>query len=67
MCGASSAVPAGSIDDSRWELASSNPAANRSWAKGFSWSTLASKLGFRSISAISVPRAAAPRGSPASR
>ena len=43
------------IDDSRWELASSNPAANRSWAKGFSWATLASKLGFTSISAISVP------------
>jgi stage II sporulation protein D len=43
------------IDDSRWEQASSNPAANRSWAKGFSWGTLASKLGFTSISAISVP------------
>jgi len=43
------------IDDSRWELASSDPAVNRSWAKGFSWATLASKLGFTSISAISVP------------
>jgi stage II sporulation protein D len=43
------------VDDSRWEQASSNPAADRSWAKGFSWTTLASKLGFTSISAISVP------------
>ena len=44
------------IDDSRWEQASSNPVADRSWAKGFSWSTLASKLGFTSIRAISVPK-----------
>jgi stage II sporulation protein D len=50
------------VDDSRWELASSNPAADRSWATAFSWSTLASKLGFTSISAISVPaRGAAAR------
>jgi stage II sporulation protein D len=44
------------VDDSRWELASSNPAANRAWAKAFSWSTLAKKLRFSSISAISVPK-----------
>jgi stage II sporulation protein D len=43
------------VDDSRWEQASTNPATNRSWAKGFSWTNLASKLGFTSISAISVP------------
>jgi stage II sporulation protein D len=43
------------VDDSRWEMASSDPAANRAWAKGFSWSTLATKLGFTSISAMSVP------------
>jgi len=51
------------VDDSRWEEASSNPAANRSWAKGFSWSTLASRLGFTSVRAISVPqRGSAARG-----
>jgi SpoIID/LytB domain protein len=50
------------VDDSRWELASDNPAANRSWAKAFSWGTLASKLGFTRIRAISVPgRGAAAR------
>ena len=44
------------VDDSRWDLASSNPAEKRSWAVGFSWGTLAAKLGFDEISAISVPR-----------
>ncbi len=46
------------VDDSAWDAASSNPAENRSWAVGFSWSKLAGKLGFASISTISVP----PRG-----
>ena len=55
------------VDDSRWEQASSNPPADRSWAKGFSWTTLASKLGFTSIRAISVPRAARLRAPRASR
>ncbi len=44
------------VDDSRWDLASSNPAEKRSWAVGFSWATLATKLGFDQVSAISVPR-----------
>jgi SpoIID/LytB domain protein len=46
------------VDDSAWDAASSNPAAKRSWAVGVTWSTLARKLGFSSISTISVP----PRG-----
>ena len=54
------------VDDSRWEQASSNPAADRSWAKGFSWSTLANKLGFTSVRAISVPKRGSARA-PASR
>ena len=49
------------VDDSAWDAASSNPAEKRTWAVGFSWSTLASKLGFSSISTISVP----PRGAAA--
>ena len=50
-----SAVPyLRAVDDSRWEMASSNKPAYRSWAKGFSWQTLASKLGFTEISSISV-------------
>lgn len=44
-----------SIDDSRWEMASGNNPAYRSWAKSFSWSTLAAKLGFSEIASISVP------------
>lgn len=44
------------VDDSRWDVASSNPAEKRSWARAFSWAQVASKLGFQSISAISVPR-----------
>ena len=43
------------VDDSRWEMASGNKAANRSWAKAFSWTTLAAKLGFSEIRSISVP------------
>ena len=46
------------VDDSRWDLASGNPSAKRAWATGTSWGTLAAKLGFQSVSAISVP----PRG-----
>jgi stage II sporulation protein D len=49
------------VDDSRWDLASSNPADKRSWAKGFTWSAVASRLGFSQVSAISV----ASRGSDA--
>ncbi len=49
------------VDDSAWDAASSNPAKNRSWAVGISWSALAGKLGFASISTISVP----PRGADA--
>ncbi|MGZ4591036.1 MAG: SpoIID/LytB domain-containing protein [Actinomycetes bacterium] len=44
------------VDDSRWDLASSNPAARRAWAVGFSWSTLANRLGFQSLTNISVPK-----------
>ena len=47
------------VDDSAWDLASSNPPQNRSWAKGFTWGRLAKKLGFTDLSEISVP----PRGS----
>ena len=46
------------VDDSAWDAASSNPAEKRSWAVGVSWAALAGKLGFSSISSISVP----PRG-----
>jgi SpoIID/LytB domain protein len=46
------------VDDSAWDAASSNPAAKRSWATGISWATLAARLGFTSISTVSVP----PRG-----
>jgi len=49
------------VDDSRWDLASSNPPENRAWARTFAWGTLAAKLGFTAISDISVP----PRGSDA--
>ena len=49
------------VDDSRWDLASSNPPQNRSWATRFSWGALAARLGFQAISDISV----APRGSDA--
>ena len=42
------------VDDSRWDLASSNPADKRSWARAFSWSQVASRLGFSQVSAISV-------------
>jgi SpoIID/LytB domain protein len=48
------------VDDSRWDLASSNPAEKRSWAKGVSWGTLAGRLGFDEVSSISVPK----RGKP---
>ena len=54
-------VPAGRRRLRAGTLASSNPAEKRSWADGFSWSALAAKLGFRSISTISVP----PRGAAA--
>jgi stage II sporulation protein D len=46
------------VDDSAWDAASSNPAGKRSWATGVSWATLAARLGFSSISTVSVP----PRG-----
>lgn len=49
------------VDDSVWDLASSNPAEKRSWAVGLSWGALAKRLGFSAISDISVP----PRGDPA--
>ena len=49
------------VDDSRWDLASSNPAQMRSWAKAFTWSQVASRLGFSQVSALSV----AQRGSDA--
>ncbi|HSR23682.1 MAG TPA: SpoIID/LytB domain-containing protein, partial [Candidatus Eisenbacteria bacterium] len=49
------------VDDSRWEMASSNKTNYRSWAVGFSWTDLASRLGFSSVSSISV----APRGTAA--
>jgi SpoIID/LytB domain protein len=40
------------VDDSRWDLASSNP--RRSWAVNFSPSDLAKKLGFSSVSSVSI-------------
>lgn len=43
------------VDDSRWDRASSNPAGYRSWARGFSWATLAQRFGFRTVTGISVP------------
>ena len=43
------------VDDSRWDAASSNPAANRSWAERSLLGGDGSRLGFTSISAISVP------------
>jgi SpoIID/LytB domain protein len=43
------------VDDSRWDLASSNPADKRTWAKAFSWATLAQRLGFSQLSSVSVP------------
>jgi SpoIID/LytB domain protein len=46
------------VDDSTWDAASSNPAEKRSWATGVTWATLAARLGFTSISTLSVP----PRG-----
>ncbi|HVE29814.1 MAG TPA: SpoIID/LytB domain-containing protein, partial [Mycobacteriales bacterium] len=46
------------VDDSTWDAASSNPAEKRSWATGVTWATLAARLGFASISTVSVP----PRG-----
>jgi stage II sporulation protein D len=49
------------VDDSAWDLASSNPAENRSWAENFTWGKLARKLGFQHVSDISV----AARGSEA--
>ena len=49
------------VDDSAWDAASTNPAEKRSWAVGVSWRALAAKLGFESISTISVP----PRGADA--
>jgi len=43
------------VDDSRWDLASSNPAEKRSWTTGVPWATLAQRLGFDHVSSISVP------------
>lgn len=40
------------VDDSRWDAASDNP--YRSWVKGYSKAAFAKKLGFRSVSKISV-------------
>ncbi len=49
------------VDDSVWDAASNNPAEKRSWAVGVSWSALAAKLGYATISTVSVP----PRGADA--
>jgi Stage II sporulation protein len=50
------------VDDSVWEMASSNPPAKRSWASAYSWAALATALGFERLSSISVPgRGAAAR------
>jgi len=43
------------VDDSVWEMASSNPAKNRSWASAYSWTALATALGFQRLSSITVP------------
>ena len=47
------------LDDSVWDAASDNP--NKAWARGLTLQQVADKLGFTSVSAISV----APRGSTA--
>jgi SpoIID/LytB domain protein len=44
-----------SIDDSAWEMASSNLPAKRSWAAPYTWSALATALGYERLSSISVP------------
>jgi hypothetical protein len=50
------------LDDSRWDLASDNP--RRSWVKVFDPTDLARRLGFTSVSAVSVAAAGtAARGS----
>lgn len=41
-----------SVDDSRWDLASSNP--YRSWAKAYTPADFAAALGFSSVSAVSL-------------
>lgn len=41
-----------SVDDSRWDLASSNP--YRSWATSFTPSDFARRVGFTSVSAVSI-------------
>jgi SpoIID/LytB domain protein len=43
-----------SIDDSRWEMASSNSASNRSWARGFTREQVARALGLDLLTSISV-------------
>lgn len=43
-----------SIDDSRWDMASSNPARKRSWAKGFTRDQVARALGLDQLTSISV-------------
>jgi stage II sporulation protein D len=43
------------VDDSRWEMASGNSPANRSWAKAFTRASVAAKLGFTQLISISVP------------
>lgn len=42
------------VDDSRWEMASSNPSERRSWAVAFTWDELAKRLGFDKVTSISV-------------
>ncbi|MGH8892335.1 MAG: SpoIID/LytB domain-containing protein [Actinomycetes bacterium] len=44
------------VDDSRWDLASTNPAEKRSWAVAFSWAKVAKRLGFDQVSTISVAK-----------
>jgi stage II sporulation protein D len=43
-----------SVDDSRWEMASSDPADHRSWALGFSRAQLAAALGVSTVTSVTV-------------
>jgi stage II sporulation protein D len=47
------------IDDSRWDLASSDP--NRTWVSGYTWADLAAKFGMQSVASVRL----APQGSSA--
>ncbi len=49
------------VDDSRWEMASSNPSYLRSWTVGFTRAQIAAAFDFDRVISISVPRRGSPR------